>query len=359
MTFAPFVPRSNINQGFQIGAETVGTPGFGGTADQRLGTFNTQIAPVAASAFGVFRPSGGKYAGQVVPGDIYAEGPFTDTIDFNTMPFLFAGNVGYVAGSAVVDGATTWRHTPVPFGQGTTRSFVCEEGQTGAVYPYRGVVIPDLNLRFLRSGTSQVGGRLLGKKLDPILAFTDPTPQVRSGRSINSIKTGVWEAPNWADLIAMTGPVPTTATRLVPLALDLAWRHNNVFAPWFGLQDDIISYGGTLEDAIDAGVQISIGADVDVDDIRGVFNYSNMEDGETIFLKVLTVGPLIGATSRFSLMIDMCLTISGPPRRATSGPMRIWQWDALMKPDNVTPFLPFDITVICETPATAIPAIVV
>lgn len=342
----PITPRSNINQVLQIGPETAGTPGIGGSANQRLGTFNSQIAPVAAGAFGVFRPSGGKYVGQVVPTDLYAEGPFTDTVDFNTAAFLFAGNVGYAA-AVEDDGATTWRFTPVPFAAGTQRSFVVQEGQAGAVYNYRNVVIPDLNIRFMRSGASQIGGRLLGRKLAPGTSLTSAT--TRRGRSITGLKTGVWEADTWANLTA-------APTRLAPVALDLAWRHNGVFAPWFALDDSIISFGGTLEEAIDAGVQITVLADVDVDDIAGVFSYANMEDGEEIFIKVLNTGIEIAPGVPYSLEIDMALTISGPPRRTNVGSMRAWQWDALMAPSAVTPFLPCDITLINTLPASALVA---
>ena len=122
-------PRSQINQVFQMGAEPIGTPGVGGAADQRLGTFNSQIAPVASGTFGVFRPSGGKYVGQIVPTDIYAEGAFTDTIDFNTLPFLAAGNVGYVTPTGTT--AITWVFEPVPFGAGTQRTYVAQEGEVG------------------------------------------------------------------------------------------------------------------------------------------------------------------------------------------------------------------------------------
>jgi hypothetical protein len=346
-------PRFMINQVFQLGAENIGDPGVGGAANQRLGTFNSQIAPVASGAFGVFRPSAGKYVGQVVPTDIYSEGPFTDTIDFNTVPFLFAGNVGWVLATAA-SGVSTWRHTPIPFGGGSQRSYKVQEGEDtvgavpGAAYNYSSVVMPDLNLRFMRTGASQIGGRVLGKKLDPGITLTSPTS--RAGRSISGLATGVWEAPNWAALTS-------APARLAPVALDIAFRHNNVFAPWFALDDSIQSFAGFGEQAIDAGIQISVLADVDTDDISGVFNYGNMEDGESIFLKILNIGPLISGAAHFSIEIDLVGEISGPPRRANVGPLRVWQWDALLKPPEVTPFLPFDITVINTLPPAAIPTL--
>lgn len=338
-----FTPRSQINQVFQIGAEPVGTPGVGGSADQRLGTFNTQIAPVASGTFGVFRPSGGKYVGQIVPTDIYAEGAFTDTIDYNTLPFIAAGNVGYVAPTGSV--AKTWRFTPVPFAQGTQRSFIAQEGQVGAVYNYNNIVIPDFNMRFMRTGASQAGGRILGRRLAPGTTITSAS--LRQGRAINSIKTGIWEADTWAHLA-------TGATRLSPVALDLAWRHNGIFAPWFALDDSITSFGGTLEEAADSGIQISVMADVDTDDYAGVFNFASMEDGSDIYLKCLTTGILITGSIYYLLEIDMHAQISGPPRKANVGSLRVWQWDALLTPD-ATSGLPFDITCICTTPATAMP----
>lgn len=340
----PIVPRSSINQVFQMGPEGVGTPGVGGAADQRLGTFSSQIGPVASGAFGVFRPSGGKYVGQIVPTDIFAEGPFTDTIDFNTIPFLFSGNVGWVAASGSVGSGVTWRHTPMPYSVGTQRSFVVQEGEIGAVYNFRNVVVPDLGLRFMRTGACQITGRVLGKKLAPGTALTTAT--ARQGRSISGTKVGVWEAPTWAGL--------SSATRLAPVALDLAWRNNNIFAPWFALDDSIISFAGTIETAADSGVTISVLADVDVNDIAGLFNYASMDDGSKLFLKVLVQGPLISGAVFYELEMDMCLQISGPPRPAKVGELRVWQWDALCVPDDVTPFLPFDITVINTLPPAAI-----
>jgi hypothetical protein len=331
-----FVPRSQINQVFQMGPETIGQPGVGGAADQRLGTFNAQPSPVAAGAFGVFRPSGGKYVGQIVPTDIYAEGPFTDTIDFNTMPFLLSGNVGWVAATGVPATGVTWRHTPVPFAAGTQRTFKVQEGMAGAVYNYSAVCLPDLSMRFMRTGASSVTGRMLGKRLAPGTTLTAAT--TRQGRSIAGTKVGIWEAATWADL--------ATPTRLAPVAIDLTWRHNNVFGPWFALDDSIISYAGTLEDAVDSGVTISVLADVDTNDYAGIFNYASMEDGSKLFIKVLVQGPLISGAVYYELEGDMCLQISGPPRRANVGNLRVWQWDALCVPDDVTPFLPFDWTVI-------------
>lgn len=233
----------------------------------------------------------------------------------------------------------------MPFGPGTQRTYVVQEGETGAVYNYRNVIIPDLNLRFMRTGASQAGGRVLGKRLAPSGSLTTAT--TRTGRSINPTKTGVWEAPDWATLTS-------GATRLNPVAIDVAWRHNGVFAPWFALDDSITSFAGTLEQPIDAGIQISVLADVDTGDYAGVFNYSSMLEGDHIYLKVLTTGPIIGGAIPYSLEIDMSLEISGPPRRAAAGSLRIWQWDCIFVPDALTPFLPFDITVVNTLPAEAI-----
>lgn len=357
--------RSQINQVLQLGTETVGAPGGGsGHANNRLGTFNSQIAPVASGAFGLFRPSGGKYVGQIVPTDIYAEGPFTDTIDFNTVTFMYAGNVGKPtpitdpAALGVTNGSGSFKYhfAPVPYGPLNVLSYVVEEGQIaqGAVpaakYNYNNVIIPDFNMRFMRTGASQSGGRLLGKVLPPtgddFYAAT-----TRQGRAINGIKTGVWAANTWADLVgAETYPYRGTGstTRLDPVALDIAFRHNGIFVPWFALDDSITSFAGTLEQAADAGVQITVLADVDstLQDIAGRFNYKSMNDGSRIFLKVLNVGPIIGGIIPYSHELNMSLQISGPPRRSTVGALRVWQFDCLLTPNETTPFLPFDATVV-------------
>lgn len=330
-------PRSAINQVFQIGTETA--PGDGtGAAVNQLGTLGSQIAPVASGAFGMFRPSSGKYVGQVVPSDIYGEGPFTDTIDFNTQTFLYLGNMGFIPDAegdpitTIAAGAYQYVFQPVPFGPSLTKTFVVQEGQTGAVYNYNNVCIPDLNMRFMRTGASQAGGRFLGRKQDPGGALTTAT--LRQGRAINGIKTGLWEADDWTSLLG------GGAVRLDPVGIDLAVRHNGVFGPWFALDDSIESFAGILEGAIDAGFQITVLADVDegLADIAGRFNFASMEDGEDIFLKVLNVGPIITGATPYSHEINIAGQISGPPRRSNAGNLRVWQWDCIFTPSWVTPY---------------------
>lgn len=341
-----FVPRAMINQVFQWGTETL--PGDGtGSAVNRLGTFNSQIAPVAAGAFGLFSPSGGKYVGEVVPTDIYAEGAFTDTVDFNTVPFIYAGNVGYDLGiglgNAGDDGSFVYEFIPVAYGKMIVKSYVVQEGEAGAVYNYNNVIVPDMNMRFMRTGAAQLGGRVLGRKLPPGVAIVDAT--TRQGRAANGIKTGVWESDTWDELRSGSG------SRLDPIAIDIAIRHNGVFAPWFGLDDSIDSFAGTLEQKVDAGFQITIVADVDEDlsDIRGRFRYASMEEGSPIDIQVISVGSLIGGATPYSHIVTMNGEISGPPRRSNVGPLRVWQWDVVFKPtlDDITGlYLPFHIEVV-------------
>lgn len=345
MPVAGFEPRSMITQVFQIGVEPRLTPGTGGSATQILGTFNTQIAPVGSGAFGVFRPSGGKYVGQIVPTDIYAEGAYTDTIDFNTVTYLFAGNSGWAAGTGTPAAGVVWDLSPVPFGQGTQRTFICEEGtaetprgsgSNGAIYRYNNAVMPDLALRFMRTGASQATGRIIAKNLGTADHFAAAGAVVH-GRSISPTKIGVWSAADMATL-------HTGGLHIAPVPLDLSWRNNGIFAPWFAMDDTIVSFAGILEEAADAGVQITIMADVlaDGSDIAGDFNFGNMTSGQDLYIKVVVVGLVITGTVHESLEIDMHLQISGPPRRANVGSVRVWQWDCLMTPDQGTG-LPFHV----------------
>lgn len=334
-------PRSQINQKFQIGAEV--SPGTGGTAKNQLGTFNSQIGPVGSGAFGLFRPSGGKYVGQVVPSDLYAEGAYTDTIDFRTIPFLFAANIGWAA--PVGTGPSyVYTFTPVTFGAHSGKTFVVEEGQDGAFYNYNNVVVPDLGMRFTRTGQSQLTGRVLGRKGDPD-SGSMTTATLLVGRSISGLNTGVYSAANWAGL--------ATGTRLAPPALDVAFRHNGIFGPWFCLDDSVESFGGLTDGAADAGVQVSMLADVDASDIKGVFKYSTMEDGDFLYLKVLNTGPIIPTTVvNYLLDVRMCLKISGPPRRGEQQGLRVWQWDTVFTPDPVSG-KPFEIAVTTDLDPTA------
>lgn len=310
-----------------------------------LTTLNSQIAPVASGAFPVFRPSGGKYVGQIVPGDTYSEGPITDTVDFNTLPYLLAGNVGYTAPTGDVGTGYLWRHTPTPYVTDACLSYVVAEGVSGAVYAYTNVIVPDLNFHFMRTGASTTGGRILGRKQLPGTAITTPTRV--QGRAVNSIRTGIWVSTTWSGLGIQTLATPVTgdAVRLSPHStpqapppLDFTWRHNSVFAPWFALDDSQISFEGTLDGAIDAGFSLIFPADVDVDKIAGPVNFGNLEAGDRLFFKMLTTGGLIDpvtpGTERFAFEINMCGQVSAVPRRGADGNVRSWQWDFIMVPDD-------------------------
>src|SRR5688572_14201589 len=102
--------RSGVAEVFQIGDET--SPGVGGTADKKPKTLQSDIG-ISGDAFPQLRPSGSKYIGDVVPGDIWSRGPYSRGGDLNVLPFLAAANIGYAA-PTTVSGATTWRHTPTP-----------------------------------------------------------------------------------------------------------------------------------------------------------------------------------------------------------------------------------------------------
>jgi hypothetical protein len=183
----------------------------------------------------------------------------------------------------------------------------------------------------MRSGASQCGGRFLGRCLPPTTILTPAT--LRQGRAISGIKTGVWQGTSWNQLIT------NASTRLNPVAIDVAFRHNGIFAPWFALDDSITSFAGILEGAADAGFQITVLADVLAGDIAGIFNNQAMEDGEDIFISVKNVGPLIAGTStNYYHSLDLAGQISGPPRRAASGNLRVWQWDCVLQPSWETPF---------------------
>jgi hypothetical protein len=347
-----FVPRSMLTQVFQLGQET--SPGVGGSATNRLTTLNSQIAPVASGAFPIFRPSGGKYVGQIVPGDLYSEGPISDTVDFNTLPFIAASNIGY-DGPPVANGAAgwDWTFTPTPFAASTGITYVAAEGVPtvgailGAVYNFRNVIFPDFGMRFLRTGAATTTGRVLGRKMEPGSAMAAPTQF--QGRAVPTINVGMWHAADWTTLVA-------GGTRFSPPILDFTFRHNSVFAPWFALDDSISSFYGTLDGAVDAGIQIQVPADVDTfltpDDIAGQLSLGKMSEGERIFLKLMALGPYLVGTSgaRYSIELFMCAQISAPPRRSAVGNIRTWQWDALLVPDDSAggSGLPMQLAVTCK-----------
>jgi hypothetical protein len=349
-------PRSIVTQVLQIGVET--EPGVGGSPTTRLSTLNSALGPVASGAFGVFRPSGGKYVGQIVPSDMYSEGALNDTIDFNTGVWLTAGNVGYDTTTANPTGDATagylWTAAPTPYDADNCVTYVIQEGSkapshpsgaTAAVYTYRNVAIPDLNFHLMRTGTVTVGGRMLGRKMAPGTAFIAATA-IQGGRAMSPLAAGLFSAADWAGL--------ATGGALVPPGVDFVFRHNGVFAPWFALDDSVDSFEGLLDGPIDSGIQVTVPANVVGTDLEGMFNMQNMNEGTPLFLKLLALGAFITPAvfplendptdPRYMFQIKMRAIISAPPRRGAQGNLRTWQFDATLIPDVVNPTdVPFEI----------------
>ncbi len=336
-------PRSIVTQVFQIGTED--SPGVGGSPTTRLTTLNSQLGPTASGAFAVFRPSGGKYVGQIVPSDLYSEGPINDTIDFNTLPFILNANVGSTDPGALDDGVYHYVFSPTPFALDTCKTYICSEGVTGAVYTYTNVVVPDVNFHLMRTGTVTLGGRMLGRKM--LMGTTLPSPDTYQGRAISPLAAGLFSAASW-DLLAATDD----SNRLIPPGVDFVFRHNGVFAPWFALDDSVDSFEGLLDGAIDNGIQVTVPANVVGSDLEGIFNTANMNEGTSIYLKLLALGPLVGSANRYRFQIKHHAIISAPPRRGAQGNLRTWQFDCTLTPNSVTPFLPFEIEVDCVVPGS-------
>jgi hypothetical protein len=336
----PYVPRSMLAQQFQMGPEPTATPGVGGTSNLRFPTLNYTLVPAGGNAQ-QSRHAGGKYVGSVIMGDLWTEGTFNGNADFNELAVIGTGNINNPTPTAA-GAAITRIFQPNPDGTDNTATFKAQKGVAGAADNYPYTMIPDLGLRFARDAATTLTSRALGKTGTP--GTTLDTAVSLAQAPFVSTRTGLY-----------TGTTLATAlnTRLDPYGFVLEWHNNGKFAAWFPLDDSVVSFGGATEAAVDCGGTISIAWDVNDagTDLRGPFNYTSLKEGTVLFFGAKTTGGIIPTTAiRYAANLAICAQISGPPREATFGSLKAYEYPFICVPDPVSN-APFILTVVSSVTA--------
>lgn len=323
----PTTYRSAVGSTFSIGAETA--PGSGGTANTRLPILAADFS-AAGGSFSPLRPSGNKYVGVVLPTDYWSEAPFRNASDFNSLPFLVAGGIGYVAPTGTT--AKTWLITPTIGPGGVFKTYVVQDGMTGAVATYRNVMFPDMTIAFKRDQPIEVSGQMIGRK--PVYGASLTSPTNLALKPMSSIKAGIFLPTTFGDF-------SSEGTRIDPYVTDATWFHTNAFDPFFVLDDSVVGPAGFLEGEVDCGGTIAVAYDVLSADTAGPFTVAKMEAGTPVQfrMKAFTVEEIESGVP-YSLYLDVNAQVSGPPTMSKRGNLKVLEWPYICIPESTTG-LPF------------------
>lgn len=317
-------PYSAVYDVLQVGTET--TPGTGGSADKKLATLRSEI-DYRSNGFGTPRPSGGKYVGTVVPVDMWAEGAISDpAADFNAFPYLLSSNLGYAA-PTVAGAVATWVHTSSAFAASTLKTQVWQRGQTGAVQTFRNVMIPDFNINFRRSSTTEVGGLALGKR--PTLGTALTAATSIASVPMNGKNTSVYYHTAFQTPAGL-------GTRLSPKGYNVSFRHNGVIAPDFVLDDSVTSFDALLEGDIDCGGTLIMRFDVTGTDLSGPLTIAELDAATVNYLAVQNIGPLISGGDFYTFTLAMAIQLSAAPRVRREGNAMVVEFAFTCVPDPTT-----------------------
>ncbi len=292
--------RSTISQSVQIGVEA--TPGTAVAAPRRLGSIGFSVGVQAEIA--QRRPIGQKYSSLHVLGKEWTEADLEGGPVYPELPYIFSSLVSTGVVTQIMDGATAtgayrWVFDSATFGADNPKTFTVEQGSAARAHRVTNGIISDFDLSWNREEV-EMGGTMLGRALEDGITLTvnpaglDQIPVKPTDLSVY-LDTSAAALGATKLLRALSGEV-SIGSRYVPLwVVDRAQR----------------SFATTIEGEPEVMFSLTQQADA-----QGMESLLAMRNGETRFLRLEAVGPIIygtGSTAvRHALIIDMAGQVSEP-----------------------------------------------
>lgn len=291
--------RSTISQSGQIGVET--TPGTAVAATRRLGSIGFSMAP--QTEITSRRPVGQKYASLQVLGKEWTEAEIEGGPVYPELPYIFASLLAKPTVTQIMDGTTAtgayrWIFDSSTFGDDNPVTFTVEQGSAVRAHRVVNGIITDLNFDWGREEV-ELGGTLLAKAIEDGITLT------AGAASLAQVPVKPTDLSIYLDSTA-AGLGTTKLTRALSGAFSLESR----FTPLWVVDRAVNSFAATLEGEPELEFSVTQMADA-----QGMASLNAMRNGETRFLRIEAVGPIIynGATPiRHSMIIDVAGQVSEP-----------------------------------------------
>jgi hypothetical protein len=294
--------RSTISQSVQIGVET--TPGTGVAATRRLGSIGFEMG-IQTEISGQ-RPIGQKYASLQILGKEWTEADVSGAPVYTELPYIFSslidtGVVTQIMDAATPTGAYRWVFESDTFGEDAPKTFTIEQGSAARAHRVTNAILSDWNMEWSREEIS-LGGTALARALE-------------DGVTLTAGATGLDQIPvKPTDLSVYLDPTHTAlgSTKMVR-ALSGEVSLESRYVPLWVVDRAQPSFVTTLEGEPELTFSLVLMADA-----QGMAPLTAMRAGETRFLRLEAVGPVIypgngtSTTQRHKMVIDIAGQISEP-----------------------------------------------
>lgn len=283
--------RSTISQAVQIGVET--TPGTAVAASRRLGSIGIELG--VQTVINSRRPIGQKYANLQVLGKEWSEASVSGAPVYTELPYLFASIFSNPTITPEGTGAYKWVFESDNFDADAPRTFTVEQGDSSRAHRAAHALLTDLSLTFDRENM-ELDGTMLAKAIEDGITLTPTSTQ------LPQVPVRPSELSVYLDTSGAT--IGTTKQeRAISGEIGIASR----FAPVWVLDAAQPSFVATIESEPEVTFNLTQQADA-----QGMENLERMRAGETVFLQLRGVGPVIEGTTRHEMLVEIAGQVAEP-----------------------------------------------
>jgi Phage tail tube protein len=297
--------RTVITELASVGVET--TYGLAVATTKRLPTISLMLTPEMEAAR--IRPNGYKAATVEVPAREWSSGDVEGYPCYNAIVYPLSSLLAVVAPTGTGPNYS-WDFGLAPTTVQTVRSFTIEQGDAAVrAHKASGMLFTAFGMEFPRAGDPSITGTLLGQRLSDGIVVTPGTVEVPVQPILST------EVDVYLDLTQATLG-GTKLTRVVNVAFEIA----DMWGPVWALNTTNQSFVAPVQTEPALTATLTVEADA-----AGMEPLTAMRTGATRYMRMRATGPTLGATT-YSLIIDLCLKVSGPPTYGDEDSVRTVEW---------------------------------
>ena len=285
--------RSTITQTAQLGVET--TPGTAVAATKRLGSIGFSMGPAIETS--TMRPIGQKYASLAILGKEWAEADLEGSPVYTELPYLFASILGTPTTQVIAGtpSATKWTFDTNTFGADTFKTYTVEQGDASRAHRVTHGLISELSFSYDREEVT-TEGTMIARALEDGITMTS---------------TGVTQLPQVpvrpTELsVYLDNSAATIGTTKQLRAINGEWSlGGDRFMPVWVVDASQSSFVSVVEGEPDFEFTIT-----QMGDSQGMQNLLALRAGQTRFLRIQAVGPVISGAVKHQFTLDVAGQIS-------------------------------------------------
>lgn len=283
--------RATVNQVVQVGVES--TAGTAVAANKLLQSLSIQ--PGIKTEVSTFRPAGSKFTTVAAQGKEWTTAKISGLPTFTEIIYPLSGVLVATTPSTVDTNAKKWVFSPSQSATDTVKTFSVEQGSSVRAHKFAYGVVTELGLKWSRSGI-ELDGTMLGQRLTDGATLT-AAPTALALVPCLPAKTDIYLADTAAGLAgasALTRP------------MSAEWRISDRFGPIWALNSANASWAAPVELAPKGSAKLKLAADAE-----GMGLLTQLRAGSTKFMRVKTIGDVIGATTEpYLLQVDVALKVT-------------------------------------------------